>query len=560
MRKIVFILALILTICCQGCKKQKPPAKKSDKNITSFVFKTADNPGILSSDIYGTIDGDSIKLRLLEGTDLTALKSSVVHTGIMISPNSLAIQNFSNPVKYTVTAEDGSVKVYVVSARFMSSTKAITSFALKSADNSALTADINGHINGDTISLIFPPGISIKSLVPTVIHTGKSLVPGDKMAQDFTEPLHYTVTAEDGSVKTYVVVGGANVDLFVGCNDGYLYAINAITGSLKWKYATGKPIISSPTVHEGIVYVGSADGYLYAIEASSGTLKWKFTEWYQPITTAPLVYNDKIYFTTYADALSVGGAGALYALDLATGILKWKYTVSYGTGPAAYNGIVYTGSFGYGIFAVDANTGQLKWRYNSGITKSNPAIVNGVLYAGGESSQMFALDALTGVEKWKSGNLGGSSNPTVDNNIVYDAVGAGLMARDASTGAEKWSMLSNGIRSTHECGYFSSLVYDRGTVYAGNDDSYFYAVDAATGTVKWTYGDAIRCYVKTAPHPTAANGIVYVGGYENYLHAFDGETGRLIWRFPTTSPIVSGPVVIDSKNNSHHAGVSGGQN
>ena len=35
---------------------------------------------------------------------------------------------------------------------------------------------------------------------------------------------------------------------------------------IKWKYATGSGVDSSPAVVNGVVYVGSGDGYLYAIE------------------------------------------------------------------------------------------------------------------------------------------------------------------------------------------------------------------------------------------------------------------------------------------------------
>ena len=50
-----------------------------------------------------------------------------------------------------------------------------------------------------------------------------------------------------------------------------LYALNA-DGSLKWKYATGEVVRSSPAVGaDGTVYVGSDDKNLYALNADSFT-------------------------------------------------------------------------------------------------------------------------------------------------------------------------------------------------------------------------------------------------------------------------------------------------
>ena len=41
--------------------------------------------------------------------------------------------------------------------------------------------------------------------------------------------------------------------------------------SLKWTFATGGAIVSSPAVAGGAVYFGSKDGNLYAVDAASGT-------------------------------------------------------------------------------------------------------------------------------------------------------------------------------------------------------------------------------------------------------------------------------------------------
>ena len=49
------------------------------------------------------------------------------------------------------------------------------------------------------------------------------------------------------------------------------------TGQLvkNWTFKTGGVIGSSPTVVGGTVYAGSWDGYEYALDAATGTLKWK---------------------------------------------------------------------------------------------------------------------------------------------------------------------------------------------------------------------------------------------------------------------------------------------
>ena len=46
---------------------------------------------------------------------------------------------------------------------------------------------------------------------------------------------------------------------------------------LKWSYATVDYVYSSPAVANGVVYVGSEDGNVYALNASTGAKLWSYT-------------------------------------------------------------------------------------------------------------------------------------------------------------------------------------------------------------------------------------------------------------------------------------------
>ena len=64
--------------------------------------------------------------------------------------------------------------------------------------------------------------------------------------------------------------------VYVGSEDGYLYAITASTGHLAWSYKTGGGILSSPTVSGANVYVGSDNGSVYAINTAFHNATWTF--------------------------------------------------------------------------------------------------------------------------------------------------------------------------------------------------------------------------------------------------------------------------------------------
>ena len=92
------------------------------------------------------------------------------------------------------------------------------------------------------------------------------------LALDWT----YTMGGDSQGVLDQSSPVVANGVVYVGSIDGNLYALNAGTGALLWKYTTGSAVDSSPAVANGVVYVGSDDNNLYALNASTGALLWKY--------------------------------------------------------------------------------------------------------------------------------------------------------------------------------------------------------------------------------------------------------------------------------------------
>ncbi len=48
-------------------------------------------------------------------------------------------------------------------------------------------------------------------------------------------------------------------------------------GLLRWKFATGNYVYSSPAIVNGVVYVGSDDHNVYALNADNGSKLWNYT-------------------------------------------------------------------------------------------------------------------------------------------------------------------------------------------------------------------------------------------------------------------------------------------
>lgn len=73
-----------------------------------------------------------------------------------------------------------------------------------------------------------------------------------------------------------VVVAGGLV-CFGNSVDGTVTALDAVSGSLKWKFQTGGPVRFAPTVWKDRLFVTSDDGYLYAAKLANGELidRWQ---------------------------------------------------------------------------------------------------------------------------------------------------------------------------------------------------------------------------------------------------------------------------------------------
>jgi eukaryotic-like serine/threonine-protein kinase len=55
-----------------------------------------------------------------------------------------------------------------------------------------------------------------------------------------------------------------------------VYAVDANSGALKWKFQTGDVVHASPAAADGTLYVGSWDGFFYALDATTGNERWRY--------------------------------------------------------------------------------------------------------------------------------------------------------------------------------------------------------------------------------------------------------------------------------------------
>ena len=80
----------------------------------------------------------------------------------------------------------------------------------------------------------------------------------------------------------------------------------------------------------------------------------------------------------------------------------------------------------------------------------------------------------------------------------------------------------------------SSPCLANGVVYFGSYDGKLYALDAQTGSEKWSY--ATNGNIESSP--AYGDGTIYVGSHDNNTYALNADTGALEWKFqPDTQAV-----------------------
>ncbi|SHK08714.1 DUF5018 domain-containing protein, partial [Pseudozobellia thermophila] len=212
--------------------------------------------------VEGVISETDITVSLPPGTDVKSLAPVITYIGESVSPGSEVEQDFTDPVTYTVTQGDAS-KEYTVMVEVAAATaKEITGFSI---------GGVNGSFSGTGITVNLPSGTDVTSLVPAIAYTGESVSPGSGVEQDFTNPVTYTVTAEDGTTRDYIVtVNVAANTPPVAMDDDFTVAENAtLNGSVFLDNGNGEDfdadgitvdLVNGSSVNVGATINGSNGG------------------------------------------------------------------------------------------------------------------------------------------------------------------------------------------------------------------------------------------------------------------------------------------------------------
>jgi len=376
--------------------------------------------------------------------------------------------------------------------------------------------------------------------------------------------------------------------VFVGSQNGTVYALNALTGCIYWTFSAGGGVrtailVSSPSGSlPALVYFGDTAANAYALNANTGALVWvrKVDEHpFARITGSPTFHDGRLYVpvSSYEEAQGADPQypcctfrGSVSALDASSGRVIWKtYMIKdaarrRGTSTA---GVPLWGPSGSGIWSAPTIDATRRLVYvGTGNTYSAPAQAS--------SDAVVALDLDTGSIRWMkqvTPNDVYVTNCRAGNPNCPEAVGpdvdfgsppmlARVNGRDVIVIGQK-SGVGYAMDPDHKgeviwqyrAGKGGTLggmewggAVDEGRAYFAVSDIQqpepggLHAVNIGTGQRAWlaqppspVCGSGTGCNAAQSAAITIVPGVIFSGSNDGALRAYSTKDGAILWQYDT---------------------------
>ncbi|WP_346990435.1 CotH kinase family protein [Bacteroides caccae] len=206
----ILVTILLLFSAC----KDEEPSISSTKELLNFSILKSDNQGKVANDVEASIQGSVITLPLDKYDDLKSLIAVFEYNGKSITidgveqESGVTSNDYSQPLVFTVEAEDGSKQQYTVEIA-LKDTGVLSAFRFLKKNNAFLTADVSSSIGEESIIPLVT--FSQSELIPTFTTNAVKVLVGEveqksgMTKNDFSSPVVYQFIMRNGETFQYTV-------------------------------------------------------------------------------------------------------------------------------------------------------------------------------------------------------------------------------------------------------------------------------------------------------------------------------------------------------------------
>jgi outer membrane protein assembly factor BamB len=504
-----------------------PPAPATTGTMTTRLFRGAVQGTCSANPFPGNTGSGSFPF---DAYTFTNSSSSPVCVSAALTKNSQSNTNYqiaaflapfvatdiTNPSRYLGDPGSSSGTSEPLIQSFQFTVPGNTSFAIVVFDVNG-TAGLGGSYTFQVMSTSsFCPSIPTATPTPpatkgTAVAYQIDATHSGAQYDSVTPPLVQRWSRDLGGQISYPLIAGGRIFVTVANPSSYgtkLYALDEANGATLWGPVDlgGTYGWSNATYEAGRVFAVNFNGLLRAFDAASGALLWS--------KQLPGQYSFDSPPTASGGVVYVVGAGTgvtLYAVDEQDGAVIWSNVMFSGSdsSPAVTSTGVFVSFACHFDFDFSPQDGSLIWQHSEGCTGgggSTPVLFGGRLYEGDSLTEKKMFDAPTGAVL---GTFPPGPPPAFSGSTGFFLTGSILRARDAYSGAVRWSFTGDGT-------LISAPIVDNGYVYIGSSSGKVYALDGSTGVNVWTgnLGAAVQTTesLVTRPHTGlgAGDGLVVV--------------------------------------------------
>ena len=392
-----------------------------------------------------------------------------------------------------------------------------------------------------------------------------------------------------GAAATYGQPTAFGGKLFVGSEDGTVYALDAATGCTWWTFRASTTVKTAISIgNDGQrAFFGDTNGIVYAVNAADGKLIWKAHPEPHPaarITGSPLLVENRLYVPVSSGEEGAAAdphypcctfRGSVVALDVATGKQVWKtYTIDRPAdrtikGP---NGVQYFGPSGAAVWSPP--TADLKRRVLYVATGNNYSVpesrmADAVIAVNLDTGRILWHRQFTPKDLWngacvaeqkdncpqeRGGDFDFGAPPILKtradgkdvlllsqkSGIIYaldpDHHGKLLWHTRIGKGGPLGGVEWGGAADSHRA-YYTLSDWDPDNPLLGGG---VFALDLHTGKKMWNSAPpkpacvgSFGCSAAQMAPPTAIPGVVLAGSLDGHVRAYDSRNGKVLWDFDT---------------------------